>query len=85
MLLHSSVENLLAFAKNVIDGKLTPFVKSEPIPESQGAVKTAVGKNFKELVTDSGRDALVEFYAPWCGHCQKLTPIWEELGDKVIM
>lgn len=67
-----------------MDGKLEPFIKSEPVPETNdGPVKVAVGKNFKELVTDSGRDALIEFYAPWCGHCQKLAPIWEELGTKV--
>lgn len=65
-------------------GKLKPFVKSDPLPEkNDGPVKVAVGKNFKELVTDSDRDALIEFYAPWCGHCQKLAPIWEELGTKV--
>lgn len=43
----------------------------------------AVAKNFDEVVTNNGKDTLIEFYAPWCGHCKKLTPTYDELAQKL--
>lgn len=79
-----SVENLHNFVEELLAGSLEPYVKSEPIPETNDApVKVAVAKNFNELVMENNQDTLVEFYAPWCGHCKKLTPIYEELAEKL--
>merc|ERR1712097_225441 len=41
-----------------------------------------VGTNFDEIVNRADTDVLVEFYAPWCGHCKKLAPIYDELATK---
>lgn len=79
-----SVENLRDFAQKLYDGELEPYIKSEAIPESNDApVKVAVGKNFDEVVMNNNKDTLIEFYAPWCGHCKKLTPVYEELAEKL--
>lgn len=39
--------------------------------------------NFKETVLDSNDMWLIEFYAPWCGHCQKLAPEWAEAATEL--
>jgi len=73
-----SIKKFLADFK---DEKLEPFLKSEPEPESNsGPVKVIVGTTFDSMVRNSGHWVFLEAYAPWCGHCKKLTPIWEDLG-----
>jgi protein disulfide-isomerase A1 len=77
-------ENVLKFVNDWENGKLKPSLKSEEIPATQeGDVVVLVGKSFDEIVMDPTKDVLVEFYAPWCGHCKKLTPIYEELAKNL--
>lgn len=39
--------------------------------------------NFDRIVLDSTKDVLVEFYAPWCGHCKKLAPDYEKAAESL--
>ncbi|KAE8618060.1 hypothetical protein XENTR_v10009261 [Xenopus tropicalis] len=72
------------FLQDYFDGKLKRYMKSEAIPESNdGPVKVVVAENFDEIVNDDSKDVLIEFYAPWCGHCKNLEPKYKELGEKL--
>merc|ERR1711974_536905 len=72
-------QNIGKWVDGRLDGTTQPFKKSEPIPENNGPVTTLVAKNFDTI---QGKAALVKYYAPWCGHCKTLAPVYEELAQK---
>ncbi|KAG7108617.1 Protein disulfide-isomerase like protein [Verticillium longisporum] len=90
-----TVEAITSFVDDFVAGKIEPSIKSEPIPETQeGPVTVVVAKNYEQIVLDDTKDVLIEFYAPWCGHCKALAPKYEELAtlygesefkDKVVI
>ncbi|KAI5839039.1 PDI protein A prpA [Morchella snyderi] len=40
-------------------------------------------KGFKSEILQSGHAAVVEFYAPWCGHCKNLKPDYEKVAKSL--
>lgn len=77
-------KSLIAFAKAVVDGTADRMTKSAEIPAEpyEDNVRVVVGKNFEEIVMDPTKDVLLEVYAPWCGHCKQLAPIYSKLGKR---
>ncbi len=40
-------------------------------------------KSFEELITQSDLPVLVDFYADWCGPCQMMAPILEQVNNQL--
>ncbi|EAL69370.1 protein disulfide isomerase [Dictyostelium discoideum AX4] len=69
-----SVDELLTYINN--HAKTNVKVKKAP-----SNVVDLSPSNFDSVVLDKSKNVLVEFYAPWCGHCKKLMPDYEILGN----
>jgi len=79
-----SEDALTSFVQRFIDGKLKQHLLSQDLPEDwdKESVKILVSSNFDAVALNKEKDVLVEFYAPWCGHCKQLAPIFDQLGEK---
>jgi thioredoxin 1 len=50
--------------------------------ENENEITLTQGQNLKELIKNSEKPVLVDFYADWCGPCLKLAPIIHDLQAK---
>ena len=53
------------------------------------AIIDVTSPNFKEVVATIDNVTVVDFWAPWCGYCVRMMPVYDELaaalGDKVTL
>ncbi|KAI9700515.1 MAG: hypothetical protein M1820_006814 [Bogoriella megaspora] len=52
------------------------YTKSSPVLQVDG-------RSYDKLIAKSNHTSIVEFYAPWCGHCQNLKPAYEKAATKL--
>merc|ERR1711907_163412 len=64
---------------------LLVFVVAAALSSAEDATPSSVVdltmENFVEVVTDSKKHVVVEFFAPWCGHCKEFAPVYEKIAD----
>lgn len=83
-------DEIVKVIKNKISAQLqgVPYGSKKSSSSSSGDdVVELTDSNFDKLVLNSEDIWLVEFFAPWCGHCKNLAPHWaaaaSELKGKV--
>ncbi|ORE09282.1 thioredoxin-like protein [Rhizopus microsporus var. microsporus] len=53
------------------------------LPNPQGISVDLDEQRLREVTSKKSDAWLIKFYAPWCGHCQRLAPTWVELAKQL--
>lgn len=78
-----SIDDLKAYVEQKAGIETKKSVEENVIGhEPEAGVLQLNGQNFEHGIEKG--TTLVKFYAPWCGHCKRMAPTWDELAEKFI-
>lgn len=75
-----ALQQIKALLKERLSGKSSGG--SSEKSETSASIELT-SRNFDELVLKSKDLWIVEFFAPWCGHCKKLAPEWKKASNNL--
>uniref|UniRef100_A0A0P5TR08 Thioredoxin domain-containing protein n=1 Tax=Daphnia magna TaxID=35525 RepID=A0A0P5TR08_9CRUS len=77
-------EDLKAFIERMKggDGEAAEAKTEKATVATSSPVVQLVDSNFENGIASGV--TFVKFYAPWCGHCKRMSPTWDELATKFV-
>ena len=78
----NNADKIIAYIKDWSNNKAPKQYHKIP-SELKGNVLKVTERTFDKEVINNDLDVFVKFYAPWCGHCKHLAPIYEQLAEKL--